>query len=860
MKDNMQPPKILHSLIAKITRSENQSAVLGDIEEEFLEIALENGIYRAKFWYLKQFLKSILPILIFNILWSSVMLKNYIKIAFRNIKRHKGYSFINIAGLALGLTVFLLSSLWVGHELSFDRFHEHSASIYKLNTTRAFSDHLEHSARTPGPVGPALAQNFSEIREAARTAWTGERVMRYDDKIFYENGILTVDDAFSRIFSFNLVKGKFFTESDDIFSIVISQSTAEKYFGVQEALGKVISMDARLNFKVIGVIEDVPHNSSIQFDMLVPFEIVQRLGWDIESWDFSLAVTYLLLQENIDINVFSSSIADFVKKHDEQSNIELTIQALNQIHLYSNFDNADGLGLIQYVYGFSILGILILLIACINFINLTTARSEHRAKEIGIRKTAGALRKQLIHQFLSESLVIAFLALLLSPILIFLVLPLFNSLTEQSFQIKEFAAWPYLLTAFTGTIFTGLLSGSYPAFLLSSAKPVQVLKGRISQRIGTGLLRKTLVVIQLSASVIFIVISLAVYQQLDYLQNKELGFDKEHVVSVPLGISNLDNSQTYQRLKNEIQNLPGIENISASFTHPSWFATPTDKIFLKGRQLDKSVPISITSVEFGFIETLKIHIIEGRSFSETFGTERSNIIVNESFTRLMGEENVLGQVISIGDGYDGTIVGVMKDFHHDSPANTIIGPLIIFCHPGVNYIHIRVKPELYAVTMNAVEKAWNKIKPDFPFQFNPMDETYTGLYKDVEILNKAIEAFTLIACIIACLGLFGMASFAAEKRKKEIGVRKVLGASTSRIAGEFLKDFIKWAVLANLFAWPVSWFLMDRWLQNFAYRTELGLNVFLLAGTIGLMLTLITISFQVFRAAGADPVNALKYE
>ena len=788
------------------------------------------------------------------------MFKNFIKTAFRNIKKYKIYSFINISGLALGLTVFMLSALWVSNELSFDRFHKNSASIFRLNTTRVFADNKEQSVLTPGPAGPALAADFPEIRAAARTAWTGERVIRYDDKIFYENGILTADPEFHEVFSFPLLRGRFFSESDDIFSLVISQSTAGKYFGTADPLGKVLSMDARLKFKVIGVMEDVPRNSSIQFDMLVPFEIVQRLGWDMESWDFSLAVTYLLLEKNTDLDSFTFRLKDHVKKYNKQSNIELNIQSLNDIHLYSNFDDTEGMGFIQYIYGFSILGILVLLIACINFVNLTTARSEHRAKEIGVRKTAGAARKQLVLQFLTESLLIAFIALILASIMISMLLPLFNSLTEQNFHIKELADWPFLLAAFGGTLITGLFSGSYPAFILSASKPVLALKGRLSQRSGRGSLRKILVVIQLSASIIFIVISLVVFMQLDYLQQKDLGFDKEHVVSIPLGISNLDNSQTYERLKNEIDNLPGIENISASFTHPSWFATPADKVFLKGRQLDKTVPISITSVEFGFIETLRIQMLEGRSFSEKFGTERANIIVNESFSRLMAEENVLGQVISIGDGYQGTIVGVMKDFHYDSPARTAIGPLILFCNPGVNYIHLRIQPERFASVISAVENSWDKIKPDFPFQFDLMDETYSGMYEEIKILNRIVEVFTFIACIIACLGLFGLASFAAEKRTKEIGVRKVLGASTGRIALEFLKDFIKWAVLANLLAWPVSWFLMDGWLQNFAYRTDLGLHIFFLAGAAGLLLTIITVSFQVFRAASADPVNALKYE
>ncbi len=788
------------------------------------------------------------------------MLKNYLTIAFRNLNRQKIYSLINISGLALGMAAFLIIAVWVWHEFSFDRFHEHAGRIYRVAEKRHFPNQVQLSNRTPGPLSAALKENFPEIKSVARVAWTGERVLRYQNQVNYVNGILTVDPDFLRIFTFPMVVGDSAKALDDPYSVVVTESAAAKYFGNEDPLGKVLNLDNRFDLTVTAVVKDVPENSHLQFGMLVPFEMVERLGWDIRNWGFSMALTYLHLGDQVDVQAFEEKIAGMVKKYDEKTNIELFLQPLTRIYLFTNIVNPDAQGRIQYILIFSLVGILILFMACVNFMNLTTARSEYRAKEIGMRKVVGATRKHLVRQFLAEAVFLAFTALLITAPLIQLFLPVFNKITGESFSMSNFATIWILLFVIGITLLVGLFSGSYPALVLSSFKPVKVLQGSLYSRYKGSILRKILVLVQMSISLILIIVSIVIFQQIGFLKNKDLGFDKEHVVSLPLGISNLENSQIFRNFKDIVEQNPRIVSVTASFTHPTDFATQVKNVVYKGKSIGEDIPLNLTSVEYGYIETMKIKILKGRSFSREFGTEKSNLLVNQSFEKLLGVESALDEVISIGPEYKGRIIGVMQDFHLEAVSNAVIGPLIVFLNPGVNHIFVRILPENIPATLGFLETAWKEAAPNLPFAYNFLDEEFNSLYTDIENMGTGLRYFTLFAACIACLGLLGLTSFSTEKRTKEIGIRKILGSSVSGIVTLLCRDYVRVVLLANLCAWPISWWLMFRWLQNFPYRVSLSWTNFVLSGLLILLITLVTVSFQTIKAALADPADSLHYE
>ncbi|UCE40283.1 MAG: ABC transporter permease [Candidatus Aminicenantes bacterium] len=788
------------------------------------------------------------------------MFKNYVIIAFRSLKRHKIYSFITITGLTLGMAVFLLTTVWVLHELSFDRFHENASSIYRVSEKRYFPDQVQLNFRTPGPLSHRLKEDFPEIHKSVRVAMTGERVLQSGQKKFYEDWILTVDPEFFALFSFAFIEGDRYSALDNPNAIVITKQIAEKYFGKENPIGKILTMDGRLDFTVTGLIKDVPSNSHLQFDMVVPFDIVEKLGWETDAWDFSMALTYIQLDDSVDHRVFEKKIAGLVKNYDQKSNIELYLKPLTKIYLFSSYDKPDAQGRIQYVTVFSLLGVLILIVACINFMNLATARSEYRSREIGMRKVIGASKAHIIRQFLVEAMCIAFLSLLLTPLLIQIVLPGFNRITGGTFAFPDFLSVTMIFVVLGGTLFTGILSGSYPAFFLSSYQPVIVFKKSSSSGHRGAFLRKSLVLVQLSISLILLILSAVIYGQIDFLKNKDLGLNKEHVVSIPLGIANEENSQIYKRFKNEITNAYAVENVTAAFTHPTSFGTRAKDVVFEGKKLDEKMPINITSVDFDFIETLKIQVLEGRSFAERYGAERNNLIINERLKTILGEGSALNKTLEIGSDYKGNIIGVVKDFHLESVSNSQIGPLILFLNPGINYIFVRIHPDDVSATLERLEQAWMKIAPNLPFSYSFLDEEFNQLYTDVENLGTILRYFTIIAGFIACLGLFALSSFAAERRTKEIGIRKVLGSSVGDILILLNKDFLELILIANLIAWPISWVLLESWLENFPYRVSISLSTFALAGLLILFVTLATVSFQTLKASLANPSRSLRYE
>ncbi len=788
------------------------------------------------------------------------MFKHYLVTACRHMRRKKGYALINIAGLTMGLTAFCLIAMWMEHEFSYDRFHVKTSSLYRLGEKRHFPQRVRTGHRTPGLLAGALSASYPEIARSARVAWTGERVIRFDDRVHYEQDILCVDPEFLAMFTFPLIAGDPDSALAGPFSMVVTEGAAAKYFGTQDPIGQTLNLDNRFDFTVTGVAKDVPSNSHLRFDMLVPFDIVRRLGWITEAWDYSVALTYIELNPGADPHGLEKKIADVVRMHDADTNIELFLLPLTRIHLYANLEDPGSPGRIQYVVVFSLVGILILAMACFNFMNLATAHAETRCKEIGLRKVVGAARGHIVRQFLSESVLVTLLALAMAPLFVQLLLPAVNRITGESFSFTVFADLRLVGLILAVTLLTGMLSGSYPALFLSALTPTKALKTSPAAPFQGAVLRQILVVLQMSISLVLIIVSAVIFRQIDYMKNKDLGFNQDHVVSIPLGISNAENPQILERFRNELESDPRILTVSGAFTHPTRFGTHAQDVVFNGRRLDEDMPINLTSVTFEFIETLQIEMVKGRSFASDYGAERGNLIVNRRFEEVLGLESALGRVLSIGETYQGRVVGVMQDFHLEAVSGELIGPLVLFLNPNINYIFVRLAPGDVAAALNAMEKSWKEVAPHLPFAYSFLDEDFGRLYSEVENLGTGLKFLTLAAGLIACLGLLGLASFAARKHTKEIGVRKVLGASASGLVLYLGGGFVRLALLANLFAWPLAWWVGHDWLGRFPYRVNLSLGIFLSAGFLVLIATLMTVSYQTIRAARVDPVKSLRFE
>jgi len=783
------------------------------------------------------------------------LLWNYIKVAFRKIRRHKGYSFINIFGLAIGMACCFLVFLWVQDELSFDRFHSNAKEIYRVLLNPQDTD-IYHPYG-PGPLGPALAADYPEITDFTRMFGEANGPLKYRNRVF-TGKVRGVSPSFFEIFTFPFVKGDSKNCLSEPRSIVLTEKMAAKLFHEEDPLGKTLGFEwwgTWHDLKVTGVIEDAPHNTHISFDYLLLFEFVTWSGMTIESWDMGAYKTYVLLPKNSNFKEVSEKIAGTIKKYFPESSNTLHLEPLTRIHLY----NFTGGGPITYVYIFSIIGILILCIACINFMNLSTARSIERAREVGMRKVVGSTRAQLIKQFLGESVLLSLLSFILALILVQALLPSVNNIVDKQMTLSHSGN---SLVIFLGiAIITGIISGSYPAVFLSSFRPATVLKGHVRSGSQNVRLRKLLVIGQFVVSIALITGTIIIYQQLVYMRNMDMGINKSHVINMELRGS-LRNQ--YSTIKSELLRNPDI--LAVSSTNGSFSKVfGTDKIGWEGKPEDKRIFMSIHSVDFDYQKIFDIKMAQGRYFSRDHPTDISDgIIINETAAKIMGMESPLGQRISCWIPFDpqrsGTIIGVVKDFHFRS-LHEKINPLVLVIAPGwFTDAYIRIKPENVPETLAFLEKTLTGFAPDFPLEYSFLDEDIDNLYKTEQRIGNFVRYGTFLAIFIACLGLFGLASFTAEKRTKEIGIRKVLGASVSGIALLLTKEFMKWVILANLIAWPIAYYVMSRWLQNFAYHVNIRIWTFLLSAALVLVTALITISFQAVKTATSNPIESLRYE
>jgi ABC-type antimicrobial peptide transport system permease subunit len=797
------------------------------------------------------------------------MFKSYLKVTSRNILKHKGYSFINILGLAVGMAVCILILLWVRDELSFDRFHKNADQIYRVVEDQIQSNgDIFQVAITPWPLGAALVKDYPEVIKFARFRNIGRSLITYKsksgDKSFYENDLYVADPSFLEIFSFPLVRGDPATALSKVNTTVITEYIAKKYFGDENPLGKTITSDNFGDLVVTGVLKNIPRNSHLKFDILLPFEpTLKNTPW-VGNWNINDFNTFILLQRNADVETLEKKIYEYLYRIDTSNPIRFRLQSLTDMHLRSDYA-IDLYGVSKdtsvYVYVFSLIAVFILLIACINFVNLTIARSSSRAKEVGIRKVVGARRKDLIAQFFGESIFLTIVALCFAIALVYLLLPLFNNLAGKELVLDLFSNIGTAAGLLLIAIITGILAGIYPAVIQSSFQSANVIKGNFffgAGKPGSSLSRKALVVLQFTCSIVLIICTLVVNKQLIYMQDKNLGYEKDHIIYFT---KRGEIVRKYDAFKEEVLKNPGVYSVTTSSDRLTYTVHSTVGFEWEGKNPDTNFLIHQFSVDHDYLKTFKMEILDGRDFSKEFTTDAAGTayIVNEAAVKAMDLKDPVGKMFNLW-GKKGAIIGVVKDFHYKSLHNKV-EPLVLRIEPSMDwYVYVKLKSENITDTLNYVKKVYRQFNPRYPLEYHFLDDQIDRLYDSDRRTFKIFRCFTFIAIFISCLGLFGLASFMAQRRFKEIGIRKVLGATISNIVVKLSNEFLLLAAAANILAWPIAYFAINKWLQSFAYRTTMSVGTFIFAALLTLAIAICTVIYQSVKAAAANPADAIRYE
>ncbi|MGN6401460.1 MAG: ABC transporter permease [Flavisolibacter sp.] len=792
------------------------------------------------------------------------MFRNYLKVAWRNIARNKAFSVINILGLVLGLTCSLLIFLWIKDEYSVDAFHKNGKELYQVYERSSYDGKVDAGYATQGLLAQELKKQIPEIQYASAFDYAAapgtQNTFEAGDKINKMSGMFAGADFFS-MFSFHLLQGSVKEALSEPSNIAISRKMAEIFFGSPgKAIGKIIQFEDKETLKVTAVFENIPANSSLQFDFLRSWkDYIAQNSW-VNNWGNTSPQTFIQLRKDADAAKVDAKIRDFIYNYQPKSKgllTELALQPFTQRYLYSNFKDGyiDG-GRIEYVHLFSIIAIFILLIACINFMNLASARSSKRAKEVGIRKVVGAMRSSLIRQFIGESVLFKLISIFIALLLTSLLLPAFNNLTGKHLVLP--VRQPFFYVTIVGLLLiTGFVAGSYPAFFLSSLNPMRVLKGKLQFGRGSAFFRKGLVIFQFALSIILIIATIVIFEQMKYVQNKNLGYNRENLIYIPI---EGDLVKKYDVFKQEAKNNSAILNISKMRNSPTYIEHHTNSISWPDKDPNLNVPFADGVVGYDFVKTMDLHLAAGRDFSKAFN-DSTHYILNETAVKKIGfSGNVLGKEVSWGNRA-GTIVGVIKDFHFNS-LHTPIEPLIIRLDESWTWgtILVRIKAGQTKEALADLEKICKNMNPKFPFTYQFSDLQYAQLYKSEQVVSKLSNYFAFLAIFISCLGLFGLAMFTAEQRNKEIGIRKVLGASSKNIVALLSSNFLKPVFISLVIAFPVAWWTTQKWLQGFAYRIHISWWIFLIAGCVAIFIALITVSFQAIKAAIANPVESLRSE
>lgn len=790
------------------------------------------------------------------------MNRNFFLVTLRNISRQKAFTFINITGLAIGLAASLLILLWVQDELSYDRFHEKGELIYRVEEDQFYSGERYHVTVTPHPSGPVWKEKIPEITEQARVNRLPRVLFRRNDNVFFESSIVASDSGLFKMFTFPLILGDPETLLDSPHSIVLTKKLADKYFGDENPLGKTITVENRYQFMVTGVIKDMPENSIFTFEGIIPYSFMHEIGAVSDSWGNNSIFTFVELQKGANIEEVNKKLTDVVLEYNPETLTKFMVFPFLDIHLHAQFGFRETRGPVITVWIFSLIAVFILLIACINFINLSTAKASSRARETGIRKVLGADRKTMILHFMSESLILVALSMVLSLIIVGLSLELFNNVSGKEFTLSDLRDWKFIISFIATGIVAGIVSGLYPAFYLSSAKPVTTLKGDTMTGKGNGLLRKGLVVLQFTLSVVIAISAVFLYMQLMFMQNKDLGYDKENLIAIPMSE---EMNGKYYSLKEELLKETLIQGVTAGLHNPVMMGSNSGGARWDGMDPERHVLIGTNAVDYDYLETMKMELVSGRSFSSDFTADMArdttgNFLINEEVARLMGEDDPVGRNFRFM-GLNGTIVGVLKNFHFKG-ADEPIEPMA-FALADTSYLRVilvRLTPGKTEESLIAVEKTWKRIIPEYPLEYTFVDQDYQDLFRTETRLADLLRYFTVLALIIASLGLYGLSSYATERRTNEIGIRKVMGADSASVIYTMAMEFLGLVVIALAIAIPAGWYIVNRLLQQFAYRIDINVFIFILIAMGTLVLAALTVGYQAYRASCTNPAAALKRE
>ncbi len=809
------------------------------------------------------------------------MLLQYLHTAIRHMMRKPGFTVINITGLAVGLAACLLILLYITDELSYDRFHSKSHRIHRLINVALLGENHFEGTYTPSPIAAALLEDMPEVENVTRLWNRPQRSFRAEEKTFIEDRFFYADSSFFEIFDFKLIEGDPKSVLKHAGNIVLTASTAKKYFGTVNAIGKQLSEDNRYHYTVTGIAEDPPSNSHFKFDMIG--SILGHPYHNNNNWFAQSAQTYILLHEGSDWKNFEQKLPDFVNKHigpevkrilgislDEfiasGQRYGFLLQPLESIHLHSNIDGEyEANGNIQYIYLFGLIAAFILIIACINFMNLTTARSLSRAKEVGIRKVLGGQRKELILQFLGESVLFAFTSLLIALFAVEVSLPGFNELANKQLSLTKLITWEMLPLLFGIVVFTGILAGSYPAFYLSAFSPIKVIRKQLTApgKNANLKLRSLLVLFQFTVSIGLLIATLVIFRQMEYIQNKNVGFDTEQL----LIIKRANGLGTHMKsFKQEILKNPNISNAAYSIDLPGDDYS-TNSHIIKGKPAEQLHIIDLTYVDPDYFETMGMKLSWGRFYKHDFQTDSANVILNEQAVKVLGFTNLETERLMRQQGPEEVsphfrVIGVVKDFHFQS-LHQPVRPMAIYLLPDggwANRMAVRIKAGKTKEVIEFLENTWNDMQTGHPFEFTFMDQTLASLYNNDRKTRSIYSLFSILALFIAALGLLGLAAYSTESRTNEIGIRKVLGAGESTIVFMLTKEFIRWVLLANIIAWPLAWIMMNHWLNNFAYRINMPWDVYLLATLVTIVISWFTILYQALKASRINPASSLKHE
>jgi putative ABC transport system permease protein len=809
------------------------------------------------------------------------MFKNYLKIAWRNLRKHKFYTFLNVFGLSLGLASCLLITLYVVDELSYDKSFGNAERIYRINSDIKFGGAEMKLAVAPDPMAFTLLKDYPQVEAAVRLREDGSYLVRRTGATenLKEELVAFADSTFFKVFSTSLLAGDTKRALTEPHTMIISERDAKKYFGNENPLGKTLLLDDSQTYTVTGVMPNLPAHSHLSgLDMLLSMST--NPGSREGNWGSHNFISYVLLRKGVNAQEFEKNFETIVTKYTGKwvlgamgatledlkksgSYVRYSLMSLTDIHLHSDRTaEISTNGNIQHVYIFAIVAIFLLAIACVNFMNLATARSSGRAKEVGVRKALGSERSSLINQFLTEAVMLSFLSLLLAIVLAYGFLPFFNNLASKQIEFPFLNATFWCIAVATGAI-VGVMAGSYPAFFLSAFQPLKVLKSAVELGGKGSYLRNSLVVFQFVISVMLLIGTGVIYKQLNYIQTKKLGFNKEQVLIVKNAYA-LDRQS--RAFKEEVSRLPNVAESTVTSFLPTASSRTDNTFFPEGPlQQDKGVSMQNWSVDYDYVSTLNFQMKDGRAFDKKFPSDSSGIIINETAAKILGFANPIGKKIfkmedpQIGAPETYTILGVVKNFHFESLRKNI-GALCLVLKPSRGLVAIRLKGGDYGQTISQVEALWNKMAPGQPFNYRFMDEDFDDEYRGEQRVGQIFITFAVISIIIGCLGLFGLSAYTAERRTKEIGVRKVLGASVSNIVGLLSKDFLKLVLLAILIGSPIAWYAMNRWLQDFAYRIDMAWWMFAVAGLLAIGIALLTVSFQSVKAALMNPVKSLKTE